>query len=126
MQVSPCDGKVLHCGSVEDGHMEQVKGVSYSLDRFFGPSLPIANSENDKHNGPDIIDDLDHHMLPNRWYEKKQLFHLLIYLGPGDYHHFHSPASWDINHRRHFHGITTQMLFKISNTNNNEFERNNY
>ena len=107
-QVSPCDGRVLHCGRVEDGHMEQVKGVNYSLDRFFGPSLPIDDTRNESK----ITDDLDDHSLPDRWYKTKQLFHLLVYLGPGDYHHFHSPASWVINHRRHFHGIIMHYCLK--------------
>lgn len=116
---------MLHCGRVEDGHMEQVKGVSYSLDRFFGPSLPIANGGNGKQCKSDIIDDVDDHGLPDRWYKKKQLYHLLVYLGPGDYHHFHSPASWDINHRRHFHGITMQYCLKCQTQIIMNFERVN-
>lgn len=88
--------------------MEQVKGVNYSLDRFFGPSLPIDDTRNESK----ITDDLDDHSLPDRWYKTKQLFHLLVYLGPGDYHHFHSPASWVINHRRHFHGIIMHYCLK--------------
>ncbi|XP_065323845.1 uncharacterized protein LOC135930968 isoform X2 [Gordionus sp. m RMFG-2023] len=37
-QISPVDGKVLHCGLVRhDDLIEQVKGVKYSLSQFLGP-----------------------------------------------------------------------------------------
>ncbi|KAJ1668962.1 phosphatidylserine decarboxylase 1 [Coemansia sp. RSA 25] len=34
--VSPSDGKILHFGVVEQRQVEQVKGLTYSLDAFFG------------------------------------------------------------------------------------------
>lgn len=34
--VSPADGKVLHFGSIEGRRVEQVKGISYSLDALLG------------------------------------------------------------------------------------------
>lgn len=34
--VSPADGKVLHCGSIQGRRVEQVKGVTYSLDALLG------------------------------------------------------------------------------------------
>ncbi|WFD33638.1 phosphatidylserine decarboxylase [Malassezia cuniculi] len=34
--VSPADGRVLHLGTVEDRHVEQVKGMTYSLDSLLG------------------------------------------------------------------------------------------
>ena len=37
VQVSPCDGRILHFGCVENGWVEQVKGVKYSLTTFIGP-----------------------------------------------------------------------------------------
>lgn len=36
-----------------------------------------------------------------------QLYYCIIYLAPGDYHRFHSPADWTVLVRRHFPGITT-------------------
>jgi len=33
-----------------------------------------------------------------------ELFHVVIYLAPGDYHCFHSPTDWKVVLRRHFPG----------------------
>lgn len=38
------------------------------------------------------------------------LYYIVIYLGPGDYHHFHSPTEWIVNFRRHFSGY----LFSVN------------
>lgn len=32
------------------------------------------------------------------------LFHVVVYLAPGDYHCFHSPTDWRVDLRRHFPG----------------------
>lgn len=34
--VSPSDGKVLHCGEIQHDEIEQVKGVTYSLNALLG------------------------------------------------------------------------------------------
>lgn len=39
-----------------------------------------------------------------------QLYFVVIYLSPGDYHHFHSPVNWLCKLRRHFPG----HLFSVS------------
>jgi len=38
--VSPADGKVIQYGAIEHGEVEQVKGVTYSLDSLLGSSRP--------------------------------------------------------------------------------------
>jgi phosphatidylserine decarboxylase len=43
--VSPADGKIIQFGTIEHGEVEQVKGVTYSLDALLGsvkPSKPVA------------------------------------------------------------------------------------
>lgn len=46
-QISPSDGKILNFGQVKNCEVEQVKGVTYSLESFLGPrtstdDLPFA------------------------------------------------------------------------------------
>ncbi|RFU35745.1 hypothetical protein B7463_g605, partial [Scytalidium lignicola] len=38
--LSPSDGRVLEFGSIESGEIEQVKGMTYSLDALLGTSTP--------------------------------------------------------------------------------------
>ncbi|KAG6836529.1 hypothetical protein H0H93_007075 [Arthromyces matolae] len=38
--VSPADGTVLHFGTIKDLHIEQVKGITYSLDALLGVERP--------------------------------------------------------------------------------------
>lgn len=96
--VSPCDGKVLHWGQVGHGGLvEQVKGVSYKLEHFLGQSKdptgvalePVTTAEQ-----PSADNDLP----------PTCLYQCVLYLAPGDYHCFHSPADWQLTTRRHFPG----------------------
>ena len=76
--MSPCDGKVFGCGPISDtDNVEQVKGMTYSLQEFLGFKPENAGGN---------------------------LYQIVMYLAPGDYHCFHSPASWTVGHRKHFSG----------------------
>ncbi|XP_072314001.1 phosphatidylserine decarboxylase proenzyme, mitochondrial isoform X1 [Eucyclogobius newberryi] len=88
--TSPADGKVLHFGSVKNSEVEQVKGVTYSLEQFLGP-----------HKGSSQVDSFRDRLL---LHPDNDLFHVVIYLAPGDYHCFHSPVDWTVQLRRHFPG----------------------
>nr|XP_037287758.1 phosphatidylserine decarboxylase proenzyme, mitochondrial-like isoform X1 [Rhipicephalus microplus] len=94
--VSPADGTVLHFGRIEKGFAEQVKGITYSLPRFLGPHpwdphCLHTNGEEEYHQKLLQQKDTD-------------LYHCVVYLAPGDYHRFHSPVQWEVQHRRHFPG----------------------
>uniref|UniRef100_A0A3B3ZQT1 Phosphatidylserine decarboxylase proenzyme, mitochondrial n=1 Tax=Periophthalmus magnuspinnatus TaxID=409849 RepID=A0A3B3ZQT1_9GOBI len=86
------DGRVLHFGSVKNSEVEQVKGVTYSLEHFLGPHK--GNSQGTPLSFRDSL--LSH--------PDNDLFHVVIYLAPGDYHCFHSPVDWTVKLRRHFPG----------------------
>jgi phosphatidylserine decarboxylase len=42
--LSPADGKVIQFGAIEHGEVEQVKGVTYSLDALLGDRSPTPSS----------------------------------------------------------------------------------
>ncbi|XP_014344925.1 phosphatidylserine decarboxylase proenzyme, mitochondrial isoform X1 [Latimeria chalumnae] len=95
--ISPSDGKILHFGRVKNCEVEQVKGVTYSLESFLGPQnweedMPIKSSPSDCFQDQLVTK------------EGNDLYHCVIYLAPGDYHCFHSPTDWRVAHRRHFPG----------------------
>ncbi|XP_067911491.1 phosphatidylserine decarboxylase proenzyme, mitochondrial isoform X1 [Heterodontus francisci] len=96
--ISPSDGKILHFGRVKNCEVEQVKGVTYSLETFLGPQTWSENLEISNNNSETTFQD---HLVTT---EGNDLYHCVIYLAPGDYHCFHSPADWRVAHRRHFPG----------------------
>ncbi|KAG7306733.1 hypothetical protein JYU34_008161 [Plutella xylostella] len=88
--VSPCDGVVLNCGPADTEKIEQVKGVTYSLEEFLGENK-WSETNGSYYNS----------LLKN----KDNILHqCIIYLAPGDYHRFHSPCDWKASFRRHFCG----------------------
>ena len=109
MITSPCDGRILSCGPIEEGKLEQVKGVSYSLKEFLGDYIIPPETEK--------IQNMDER---KGYYEPKKetrLYQCTIYLAPGDYHCFHAPADWTVEVRRHFIGkllsVRPSLLGKI-------------
>lgn len=93
--VAPCDGTVLHFGTVDTEQVEQVKGVTYSLRDFLGEQIVRPRKE--------CSSDFKTALL-ERPHEGNRLYQCVIYLAPGDYHRFHSPVEWTPTHRRHFSG----------------------
>ena len=85
--VSPVDGKIVVFGKVTSDRIEQIKGVTYSSSDFLGEDDPLLNVS-----------------------PKTSVFHVVIYLNPGDYHRLHSPCKLAIHRLRHFPGT----LFPIS------------
>ena len=110
MQTSPADGKVLYCGEVEHGMLEQVKGVSYSLVGFLGPFESLFPHHAEE-NLISVYDFTDYHCLLSNPLNK--LYHCIIYLAPGDYHRFHSPADWTVFLRRYFPGELLDLVTRI-------------
>lgn len=89
--VSPCDGTVLNCGPADTDKIEQVKGVTYSLEEFLGENKWSKKQGNSYYET----------LLVN----KDNILHqCIIYLAPGDYHRFHTPCDWRATFRRHFSG----------------------
>ncbi|XP_053327319.1 phosphatidylserine decarboxylase proenzyme, mitochondrial-like isoform X2 [Spea bombifrons] len=91
--VSPCDGRILHSGRSRGSQIEQVKGLTYSLESFLGPQ----DWREPSNSSLPFLQQLG--VRPS-----SRLYHHVIYLAPGDYHRFHSPTDWSIHHRRHFPG----------------------
>ncbi|KAH7103111.1 phosphatidylserine decarboxylase [Auriculariales sp. MPI-PUGE-AT-0066] len=160
--VSPADGRVLHFGTVEGARVEQVKGITYSLDALLGglnPDAPesirfaserarvVSDEQFADLNGISYsLDDFIGKRSHARSIEgdvsvpeesssvtkqvgiasklgltaifggkekptaQSALYFAVIYLAPGDYHRFHSPAAWVAERRRHFTG----ELFSVS------------
>ena len=116
--MCPADGRVLHLGRVDaDGKLEQIKGVSYSLQQFLGQETVESVRKEEKERGE---------MAAGGRKEEKErgesgLRFVTIYLSPGDYHGFHSPANWRAFTRRHFPGnlatieLSPACMFNQSN-----------
>ncbi|EJT98898.1 phosphatidylserine decarboxylase [Dacryopinax primogenitus] len=168
--VSPSDGTVVHLGEIQaNRRIEQIKGVTYSLDALLGrgqsstpvlsPSLPPREGTQDSafaeingipyslislmgspsskppnaphrpatpikaqdqgdraihqpvgekvHHSVQVAQEMGAQAVTSLGHtvrEGNSLFYIVVYLGPGDYHRFHSPASWVVEKRRHFSG----------------------
>lgn len=114
--VSPADGRILHAGPVTNCYVEQVKGVTYDLRHFLGDKYDEWEIDNSMEKTKYISS-----LLKN---PDNQLYQLSIYLAPGDYHRFHSPADWTIHHRKHFQGKLLSVNPKVSSWVPNLFSLN--
>uniref|UniRef100_A0A1A8JQR2 Phosphatidylserine decarboxylase proenzyme, mitochondrial n=2 Tax=Nothobranchius kuhntae TaxID=321403 RepID=A0A1A8JQR2_NOTKU len=105
--TSPADGRILHFGRVKNSEVEQVKGVTYSLENFLGPQMSCSDGKT-LLSGPQVSDQTvsSTSSFRDRLMSSpaSDLFHVVVYLAPGDYHCFHSPTDWKVGLRRHFPG----------------------
>ncbi|ODA78535.1 hypothetical protein RJ55_05916 [Drechmeria coniospora] len=60
--LSPSDGKVLQFGRIEGGDIEQVKGMTYSIDALLGKSRPTSSV---RHHSSDERRDRGHESQPH-------------------------------------------------------------
>lgn len=107
---SPCDGRVLTCGKINSQYstIDCVKGRSYRLDEF------MLGYQGDDHNESEGEDKTPNNseikaMLDKVKSRGNELFYMVIYLSPADYHRFHSPAVHSGDYRRHIVGYLSPV-----------------
>lgn len=112
--VSPADGTVLSFGEVnaKDSTLECIKGNNYRLDEFlFGCQTDEGFSACEK-------------KLHDAKARGNKVIYTVIYLSPGDYHRFHSPANFVTNHRRHVSGYLEPVDPRYLKTHTDVFKSN--
>ena len=76
--VWPCDGRIVTAGAIQEGRLEQIKGIDYSLEELLvDPQLATAFAGGTQ---------------------------ATIYLAPGDYHRVHAPFRAELVDRIHLPG----------------------
>jgi phosphatidylserine decarboxylase len=113
---------------VDDQEFANVNGIEYTLDQLMGSgdsgahkmdeTVDASVPQSDGSVARDasvamsigIRPTLQRSMSLADVKDGSRLFFAVIYLAPGDYHRFHSPAAWVVQKRRHFSG----ELFSVS------------
>lgn len=96
----------MHVGKIECAEVKQVKGVNYKLSEFLG-DRPLQDPEPPDSSSETVLDSVTNllqtfpHIEPS---SGNELYHAVVYLRVADYHHFHSPADWNVQMRRHIVG----------------------
>ena len=110
-----------------DREFAELNGISYSLDQLLGEDVKqkaqITEKVHDASLPPEESKDNKEVMMRDVYKvgtevglrghgngeilrEGNQLYFIVIYLAPGDYHRFHSPTNWVAESRRHFAGTS--------------------
>ena len=112
--------------AVDHDEFANVNGIKYTLESFLGDkSHQRQSADTEPHEAAqqdkDIIDEASDifkvasevafsHGNGEVLAPGNRLHFMVVYLAPGDYHRFHSPANWVVETRRHFAG----ELFSVS------------
>lgn len=101
--VSPADGTLTHFGHFKGGFLEQIKGSHYSINFFLGlqSSMKGNLNENIDTSHASVSEKIMSSTLLHNKDGNTQLMQMILYLSPGDYHRFHSPADWSVHYRRY-------------------------
>ena len=168
---SPCDGRIIKFGRVKKGEIEQVKGMTYSVEALLGTTnsgklaepvhaidYPLQSLREHDEVAARFLESYNEHnhskhanklinyeqegdkslnkssisqiiKISSKLYQSHNddshcLYYAVIYLDPGDYHHFHSPANWVATTRRHFAGELYSVAPYFQRTFNNLFVLN--
>ena len=90
--VSPADSRVLAIKKVEANDVYLIKGKTYGLCEYY-------EGKPDCQYDADTIDSL---FKKNK---ENDLYSIILYLAPGDYHRFHSPTAINLTGGRHIPGV---------------------
>jgi len=121
---SPADGRVLTCGKINSEYstIDCVKGRSYRLDEFMlgakGDTCDV-NQIDEVPNNSEIAA-----MVDKVKQRGNELFYMVIYLSPADYHNFHSPAIHTADYRRHVIGYLSPVKPSHVNKHKDVFKQN--
>ena len=90
--LSPADSKVLSVAKVNENDVLLIKGKNYSLCEFLNGDPHCKFTQKD----------IDHFLKKKK---NTDLYSVIMYLAPGDYHRFHSPAGFIARHGKHIPGL---------------------